>query len=83
MDDVQLHQHERSDLALDRNDALLLVIDVQDRLASAMPPEARAQMEKNAQVLIRAAKRLLRLYRYAEPPVDPNLAAASSAAVTA
>ena len=59
MDDVQLHQHERSDLALDRNDALLLVIDVQDRLASAMPPEARAQMEKNAQVLIRAAKRLL------------------------
>jgi len=45
-------------LALDRADALLLVIDVQERLASAMPKPALAELEKNAAVLIRAAKRL-------------------------
>jgi nicotinamidase-related amidase len=45
-------------LALDRTDALLLVIDVQERLASAMPPAGLGQLEKNAAVLIRAARRL-------------------------
>jgi isochorismate hydrolase len=47
-----------SALALDRADALLLVIDVQERLAAAMNPASRAELEKNAAVLIRAAKRL-------------------------
>src|SRR6266436_5043769 len=45
-------------LALNRADALLLVIDVQERLASAMPPGALAALEKNAAVLIRAARRM-------------------------
>jgi nicotinamidase-related amidase len=47
-----------STLVLDRANALLLVIDVQQRLASAMNPAALAQLEKNAAVLIRAARRL-------------------------
>jgi nicotinamidase-related amidase len=47
-----------SALALDRADALLLVIDVQERLAAAMPKAQLAELEKNAAVLIRAAKRL-------------------------
>jgi nicotinamidase-related amidase len=45
-----------SDLALDRDDALLLVVDVQEKLAAAM--DGREQMEKNIAVLIRAARRL-------------------------
>jgi len=45
-------------LTLDRANTLLLVIDVQDRLASAMPKEAQAALEKNASILIRAARRL-------------------------
>jgi isochorismate hydrolase len=45
-------------LALDRGKALLLVIDVQERLANAMPPAALATLTKNAAVLIRAARRL-------------------------
>ena len=45
-------------LSLDRGDALLLVIDVQERLAAAMNPQALAAVEKNATVLIRAARRL-------------------------
>src|SRR5215470_13825222 len=47
-----------SALALDRNDAFLLVIDVQERLSAAMPKESLSALEKNAAVLIRAAKRL-------------------------
>jgi nicotinamidase-related amidase len=38
--------------------ALLLVVDVQERLATAMPKERLAELEKNAAVLIRAARRL-------------------------
>lgn len=49
---------EASGLALDRDRALLLVIDVQEKLAAAMPAEARAQLEKNAAVLVQAARRL-------------------------
>ena len=45
-------------LALDRGNALLLVIDVQERLATAMPPAPLARLKKNAEVLIRAARRL-------------------------
>ena len=37
---------------------MLLVIDVQERLAAAMQPDARARLEKNAAVLIKAAQRL-------------------------
>jgi nicotinamidase-related amidase len=46
------------DLTLDRTKALVLVIDVQEKLARAMPPEAEARMEKNAGILIKAARRL-------------------------
>ena len=49
---------EESALALHRENAFLLVVDVQDRLASAMPKGALADLEKNAAVLIRAARRL-------------------------
>ena len=45
-------------LALDRSDAFLLVVDVQERLCTAMPKERLAELEKNARVLMRAAKRL-------------------------
>jgi nicotinamidase-related amidase len=45
-------------LALDRGDALLLVVDVQERLATAMAPGALAALEKNIAVLLRAARRL-------------------------
>jgi len=51
-------EENASALALDRGDALLLVIDVQEKLASAMPKPALAELEKNAAILIRAAKRL-------------------------
>ena len=47
-----------SSLALDRADALLMVIDVQEKLAAAMPKAPLAELEKNAAVLIRAARRL-------------------------
>ena len=47
-----------STLALDRADALLMVIDVQEKLAAAMPEAPLAELEKNAAVLIRAARRL-------------------------
>ena len=45
-------------LALDRGDALLLLVDVQDRLAQAMPPEGMARLTKNAGVLLKVARRL-------------------------
>ena len=45
-------------LSLDRARALLLVIDVQDRLAAAMPQDGLSQLQRNAGVLIRAARRL-------------------------
>ena len=44
--------------SLDREDTLLLVVDVQERLARAMPPDALAAVEKNIAVLIKAAVRL-------------------------
>jgi len=53
------HEHEpQAPLWLDREHALLLVIDVQEKLASAMPADGLALMQKNAAVLIKAARRL-------------------------
>ncbi|MCA1826910.1 MAG: hydrolase [Myxococcales bacterium] len=46
----------QSDLALDREQSLLLVIDVQEKLAAAM--KGREQLERNVAVLIQAARRL-------------------------
>jgi isochorismate hydrolase len=51
-------ENAASALALNRAEALLLVIDVQERLATAMPPGALAALQKNAAVLIRAARRM-------------------------
>lgn len=45
-------------VALDREDALLLVVDIQERLVSAMEPQALARMLKNAEALLKAALRL-------------------------
>ena len=49
---------EPLDLALDRDQALLLLVDVQERLASAMPRDTLAQLTRNAEVLLRMAARL-------------------------
>jgi len=45
-------------LALDRNEALLLLVDAQERLATAMPKGPLHALEKNARVLLQAARRL-------------------------
>lgn len=45
-------------LALDRGDAVVLLVDVQERLARAMPEGALAQVTRSAEVLLRAAARL-------------------------
>lgn len=45
-------------LSLDRADAVVLLVDVQERLARAMPEDALAQLTRNAEVLLRAAARL-------------------------
>ena len=67
VDDLPLHgdrigeqrgQPDREALALKRDDAIVLVVDVQERLARAMPPEALAQVEKNTAILMKAAARL-------------------------
>lgn len=46
------------ELALSRRRAALLVIDIQERLVPAMPPEIAAQVVRNTSVLIDAAARL-------------------------
>ena len=43
---------------LSRSRAALLLIDFQDRLAAAMPPDIVAQITRNARILIEAARRL-------------------------
>lgn len=53
-----LHAPDPRTLALDRAEALLLVVDVQERLAAAMNPDALAALEKNAAILVKAARRL-------------------------
>lgn len=45
-------------LSLDRRDAVVLLVDVQERLSRAMPEDALAQVTRNADVLLRAAARL-------------------------
>ena len=46
-----------ADLALDPDRAALLVLDVQDRLASAMPEQPLDQLERNVAVLAEMARR--------------------------
>jgi nicotinamidase-related amidase len=45
-------------IALARQRAALLVVDIQERLAPAMPPIVLEQVVKNARILIEAARRL-------------------------
>lgn len=47
-----------ADLALDRSRAALLIIDIQERLAAAMPDEALDRAERNVAILTEAAGRL-------------------------
>jgi nicotinamidase-related amidase len=47
-----------TDLNLDRRRAALLIIDIQERLAAAMPDEALARAERNVTILLEAARRL-------------------------
>jgi nicotinamidase-related amidase len=49
---------ETKDLALDRENALLLVVDVQERLFKAMPEEGQPQLLKNLDILVKAARTL-------------------------
>jgi nicotinamidase-related amidase len=44
-------------IGISRDRAALLVVDIQERLAAAMPEEARAQVIRNTAVLIEGAKR--------------------------
>ncbi|HEY2031997.1 MAG TPA: hydrolase [Myxococcales bacterium] len=46
------------DLALDRKNALLLVVDVQERLFKAMPQDGQAPLLKNLDILVKAARTL-------------------------
>jgi nicotinamidase-related amidase len=46
------------DLAIDRDRAALLVVDVQERLLAAMSPEDAARIVKNVGILIEAARQL-------------------------
>lgn len=65
--------------------AALLIVDVQDRLAAAMPAEAREQLERNVVVLIVAARRfgipivISEQYPKGLGHTVPNLAAALEA----
>ena len=43
---------------LDRREAMVLLVDVQDRLASAMPPETLARVLKYGRALLHAARTL-------------------------
>jgi nicotinamidase-related amidase len=45
-------------VSLDRDDAILFIIDVQERLCAAMDPEAVAAMTKNIRTLMKAAQKL-------------------------
>src|SRR5688572_28206583 len=46
-----------SDLTVARRRAVLVVIDIQDRLAQAMQPEVRDRVERNVGILCEAARR--------------------------
>ena len=45
-------------LLADSQNSILAIVDIQERLASAMDPAARATMAKNAGILLQAAARL-------------------------
>jgi isochorismate hydrolase len=51
-------EQDPSRLALDRDRALLLVVDIQEKLIRAMPPAGVERVVKNSAVLLTAAKRL-------------------------
>lgn len=55
-DDLSQAQALQSRYALDRDKAVLLVIDVQERLGSAMAPEQFARLVKNTKTLVEGAK---------------------------
>ena len=57
-DEVQDNRPDPRTVALERGDAILLVVDVQERLVSAMEPQALARMLKNAETMLKAALRL-------------------------
>ncbi|HKE14448.1 MAG TPA: isochorismatase family protein [Kofleriaceae bacterium] len=46
-----------SEIALAADRAALLVVDVQDRLAAAMPPDDMARLTRNVGILVEAARR--------------------------
>jgi nicotinamidase-related amidase len=48
-----------TEMALDRSRAALLVIDVQDRLAAAMPADPMAALVRNTCILLEAARRFV------------------------
>ena len=54
----QGHRPDPRTVALERDDTLLLVIDVQEQPAAALGPAARAEMVRNLERLVRAAVRL-------------------------
>jgi nicotinamidase-related amidase len=49
---------EENSLRLDPKRAALLIVDVQERLAAAMPTEALAALERNVAILVELARRL-------------------------
>jgi nicotinamidase-related amidase len=53
-----LHGQKPLDLSLDRANALLLVVDVQERLFKAMPEDGQPQLLKNLDILVKTARRL-------------------------
>lgn len=46
------------DLRIDASRSALLIVDVQERLAAAMPSEGRAACERNVAILVELARRL-------------------------
>ncbi len=54
----RLRKFDPRDLALARGEAMLLVVDVQEKLSAVMQPELLARMVKNVAILVRAAVRL-------------------------
>jgi nicotinamidase-related amidase len=49
---------QTTNLALDRQNALLLVVDVQERLFKAMPQDGQGALLKNLDILVKAARTL-------------------------
>lgn len=70
------------DLSIDRNQAALFVIDVQERLCAVVPDEPRQTMQRNVCLLIALARRfdmpiaVSQQYPRGLGPTDPEVAAA-------